>query len=285
MLKLQSPAKINLFLETVRKRPDGFHEIRTLFERISLCDTLYFKKTASGIRLRTDSKNIPSGPSNLVYRAAQLLRQETGVRCGVSIRIQKRIPVQAGLGGGSSNAATTLLALNALWRLDLPKRRLFELGARLGSDVPFFLMDTSYALGTGRGEILKKIPQKCKIWHVLVKPPFSISTKEAYGALRPSFLTPPKADVKMLFHSIQKGPNSLLLKLLSNSLELTLGKRVVTISKIKKALLDQGALGALLSGSGSSVFGVFSLQRNAQKAARALKREHKNWQVFVAHTL
>ncbi|HXV19312.1 MAG TPA: 4-(cytidine 5'-diphospho)-2-C-methyl-D-erythritol kinase, partial [Candidatus Omnitrophota bacterium] len=277
MLTYRSPAKVNLFLEAVRKRPDGFHEIRTLFERVSLCDTLTFQKSSFGIELRTDSKRIPKGPSNLVYRAAELLRQETGVRRGALIRIQKRIPVQAGLGGGSSNAATTLLALNRLWRLGLPIGRLMELGARLGSDVPFFLMDTSYALGTGRGEILKKIPQRHKIWHVLIKPPFSIPTQEAYRALRPSFLTPPKADVKMLFHSIQKGPNSLLLKLLSNSLEHALGKRVVTISKIKKALIDEGALGALLSGSGSSVFGIFSLERNAQKAARVLKREHKNW--------
>lgn len=272
-------------MEAIRKRPDGFHEIRTLFERISLCDTLTFQKLPSGIELRTDSKSIPKGPSNLVYRAAELLRRETGIRSGARIRIQKRIPVQAGLGGGSSNAATTLLALSELWRLDLSKKKLLELGARLGSDVPFFLMGASYALGTGRGEILKKVPQKHKMWHVLVKPPFSISTREAYQALRPSFLTPPKADVKMLFHSIQKGPNSLLLKLLSNSLEHTLGKRVMTISRIKKALIDRGALGALLSGSGSSVFGIFSLERNAQKAARALKREHKNWQVFVAHTL
>ncbi len=283
-MKLFSPAKINLFLRVIRRRPDGYHELETLFERISLGDDIYLKRIPSGIRFRTASRNIPSDASNLACRAAQLLKDRFHVAKGVEIRLVKRVPVAAGLGGGSSNAAAVLLGLNRLWKLKLSQKQLLALGAELGSDVPFFILETPFALGTGRGEILRKVSvKKARFWHCLVKPPFGISTKEAYGALRPSSLTPPKANVKMLLHSIQKGDSERLSELLVNSLEVSLNNRVTTISKIKSELVRHGAFASLMSGSGSTVFGIFRSRQKAARAARILKK-NKSWQVFVAST-
>ena len=183
-LRLKSPAKINLFLNVLKKRPDGYHEIETLFERISLRDEIVLSSIKSGIQIRSDSRQIPKGPGNIAYRAAKLLKDTFHVRTGIAIKIRKKIPVSAGLGGGSSNAATVLLGLNRLWKLRLSRRKLLRLAARLGSDVPFFILEMPFALGRGRGGILKKISApRVKLWHVVVKPPFGISTKKAYEAL------------------------------------------------------------------------------------------------------
>ncbi len=284
-MKLFSPAKINLYLKVVRRRRDGFHDLVTVFERISLGDDITLKPAASGISLKTDSRKVPSGPENLVWRAAALLKLRCRVKTGVSIRLKKRIPVAAGLGGGSSNAASVLLGLNRLWKLRLSKKKLLAFGAELGSDVPFFLLDVPRALGRGRGEVLRPLAGKSrKIWHCLVKPPFGISTKQAYSGLKPAALTPPGSDVKMLVRSIQKGDFGRFSGLLTNSLEVSLNKRLKTVSKIKKELLRQGAIASLMSGSGSTVFGVFRTEREAGRAARAIERKNKAWQVFVAST-
>ena len=153
-------------------------------------------------------------------------------------------------------------------------------------DVPFFILNAPFAWGRGRGEKLSKLTGKTgKFWHVLVKPPFGISTREAYGALQGRSLTPPRTDVRMLVHSIRKGDPHSLSRLLSNSLEVALNKRVTTILKIKKSLLAEGALGALLSGSGSCVFGVFSSKQKAVRGARRLRRANRTWKVFVASTI
>ena len=284
-LRLSSPAKINLFLNVLFKRKDGYHEIETLFERISLSDELTLVSSRSGIKIISDSKKLPKGPDNLAYRAAKLLKDRFGIEKGILIKSKKRIPIAAGLGGGSSNAASVLLGLNRLWRLGLSKGELLRAAAKLGSDVPFFILETPFALGRGRGVILRKIkPPGKKIWHCLVKPPFSISTKAAYQRLKTTRLTLKKADVRMLFHSIHKGDSKSLSKLLTNSLEGILNKRVMEIFKIKKELMRRGALGCLLSGSGPTVFGIFSSQETASRAARFL-RKNKRWQVFVASTL
>jgi 4-diphosphocytidyl-2-C-methyl-D-erythritol kinase len=301
-LKLFSPAKINLFLKVLSKRPDGYHELETLFERIRLGDDLILKKRRSDIRFRTSGYPVPRGPKNLALRAATLLRHECGVRAGADIFLKKRIPVSAGLGGGSSNAASTLLGLNRLWKLGLSKRRLLTIGSKLGSDVPFFIMEESYAFARGRGEILEPLKtQPGTLWHCLVKPPFGISTKQAYQGLfrrrRPPAgragtrfcragqrLTPKKVNVKMLVRSLQRGDSKSLSKLLMNSLELTLNKRVKTILDIKKKLISEGAFASLMSGSGSAVFGLFRSEKEAKRAARRLREKHKRWQVFVTST-
>lgn len=283
-LTLRSPAKVNLYLRVLRKRPDGFHELDTLFERISLSDTLTVSRRKSGIRVTCTDPTVPTGPENTVMQAALALQKASGNRAGASIRILKRIPAAAGLGGGSSNAAAALVGLNRLWRLGFSRQELLRIGASIGSDIPFFLLDTPFACARGRGEILKKMPYNgSPIWHCLVKPPFGISTKEAYAALRPACLTPPRADAKILLHSIRKGPSSSLAKLLINSLEGSLNKRFTEIAGIKRTLVREGAVASLLSGSGSTVFGVFPSKYAAERAARIL-RANKRWKVFVAST-
>ncbi len=283
-MKLLSYAKVNLYLNVLFKRQDGYHEIDTLFERIGLADEITLTAAKKGIKITTNSKIIPKGPKNLAYRAAKLLKDKYKIEKGLVIHIQKDIPVAAGLGGGSSNAAAVLMGLNKHWNLRLSRKKLIELGSVLGSDVPFFLLEEPLARGTGRGEILKKIhAPRIKIWHCLIKPSFGISTKKAYQSLDQSSLTPKKANVKMLLHSIQKGQSSVLEKLLTNSLEGALNKRVTEILEIKKLLLRHGACASLLSGSGPTVFGIFSSQKKALAAA-SFFRKHKGWQVFVAST-
>ena len=284
-MRLFSPAKLNLSLDVLSKLKDGYHEIETLFERIDLGDTIHLKLSSGNILLKTTGERVVSDHTNLAYRAAQLLKDTFRVRKSVAILIRKRIPVSAGLGGGSSNAATVLLGLNRLWKLGLSQEKLMTLAATLGSDVPFFILETPFAIGRGRGEILKKISVSGpKLWHVLVKPPFGISTQEVYQGLKGPFLTFHKTDVKMLVHSIQKGDIKRLSEHLNNSLELSQYKRVMTILKLKDDLRASGALGALMSGSGSTVFGIFSSRPRAMRAARNLRKINRSWKVFVAAT-
>ena len=284
MLVVHAPAKVNLFLDVLGKRPDGYHELSTLFERVSLCDRLSFSPSAK-IVLSTDSRHIPTGPKNLVVRAARLLKSRYGVKAGVRIRLNKRIPVAAGLGGGSSDCAAALLGLNRFWRLGLSQKTLLEHAAELGSDVPFFILESPFAYARGRGERLEPIRARgVRFRHVIVKPRFKISTQEAFGALKGLRLTVPRGNVKMRIHSILKGSRGHLAGLLTNSLEAALNKRLTEIQKIKTALTGQGAAASLLSGSGSAVFGIFVSDRAAEKAARLFRKKHRSWQVFTATT-
>ena len=283
MIRVFSPAKVNLFLKVLSKRPDGYHELETLFERLSLGDTLMIRR-APKLRFRTDGQKIPTGSANLVMKAANLLKERYRVKQGADLYLKKRIPVAAGLGGGSSNAAATLVGLNRFWKLGLSKRKLLSLAAELGSDVPFFILDKAYAIGAGRGERLKPLSGGPRLWHCLVKPPFGISTKEAYAALGGRFLTHPGADVRMLVRLLRTGDREGLSKHLINSLELALNKRVTDISKIKKALLETGAFAALMSGSGSTVFGLYQSEKAAMHGAGQLRKKSKRWKVFIAST-
>ncbi len=278
---ISARAKVNLLLKVLRKRPDGFHEIETLFGRISLKDDLVFKKTAGKISLRTSSREIPKDSKNLVVRAALLLKERYGVEAGVALTLKKRIPVGAGLGGGSSDAAATLIGLNKLWKLGLSQKKLLDLGAELGSDVPFFILNSRFALAKGRGEKLKKIPFRGSLpWVLLVKPHFGISTQQAYQSLKPPFLTPPRADVRMLVRCLKKRNFLGLKDCVFNSLEAVENKELIEIFKIKKELLENGAFSSLMSGSGSTVFGLFLSRSTAEKAARKFQK-NKSLTVFV----
>jgi 4-diphosphocytidyl-2-C-methyl-D-erythritol kinase len=292
VFRLFSPAKVNLFLNVLSKRPDGYHELRTLFERIDLGDTLTFRKKPSGVTLRLPAGRqargacgVPKDGRNLILKAAELLQKELRVSQGAEITLLKRIPVAAGLGGGSSNAASALIGLNRLWRLKLTRKRLLGLASRLGSDVPFFILEKPFAYAKGRGEILQPLsrPGK-KLWHCLIKPPFGISTKAAYSGLGRHFLTPPGTNVKMLFRALKTGDPGPLRGLLTNSLETALNKRVKTISGIKQKLVFEGAFASLMSGSGSTVFGLFRNEAQARRAALNLKKKNRRWQVIVAAT-
>ena len=281
-LVLKSPAKINLGLKIIKKRDDGYHEIETIFQMVSLFDTLTFRSIQVGIVLKTDRDKLPVGETNLVVKAAKLLQQETGIQKGVEIFLEKKIPVGAGLGGGSGNAAFTLMGLNNLWELHLKKKELMKLAITLGSDVPFFLSDCSSAIGKGRGEILTPFENRSNIHVVLVSPNIHISTGSIYKEMNLG-LTSNSKDINILRSLMVKGRITELGSYLYNDLETVVCKRYPALTEIKKKLINSGAVGALVSGSGSSVFGIYLQQETARKATTKLIS--KEWQVFLTETI
>jgi 4-diphosphocytidyl-2-C-methyl-D-erythritol kinase len=279
-LTAYSPAKVNLMLHILKKREDGYHEIRTLFQKISLHDTLRFTlREEPGIEIRTSDPNLPTGRENLVYRAASALLRRAAHKGGISITLLKRIPVGAGLGGGSSNAAATLKTLNLLLNLDLSPRELMEFARPIGADVPFFLTEGS-ALGTGIGDRLKRIDLP-ELWYVLINPGFEVSTAWAY---KNRILTKRRIDYNI--HKFPRMPQEVA-KFLWNDLEGVVSKAHPEISSAKEILLSKGALGALMTGSGPTVFGIFPEEGGASKAYRKIRAmvTGKGWIVLKAHSI
>jgi 4-diphosphocytidyl-2-C-methyl-D-erythritol kinase len=279
-LHLRSPAKINLRLEILRKREDGYHELRTIFQKIDLCDRLHFcLKRKKGISIKVDHPGVPTGEKNLVYQAAQSILKKSGYQGGVEIEIEKRIPLGAGLGGGSSNAATALKAMNQLLRRGLSDRELMTLGGAIGADVPFFFLEGS-AIGTGIGEKLKKI-QLPALWYILIYPGFEVSTRWAYQNF---VLTKNRFHFK--FQKLFNTPENIS-KILLNDLEKVVSTEYPQIGLMKNILSSCGALGVLMTGSGPTVFGMFPTKEEATKAYRKVKNRaaEKGWAVFKVHSI
>jgi 4-diphosphocytidyl-2-C-methyl-D-erythritol kinase len=267
-IRLNSPAKVNLRLEILRKREDGYHEIRTLFQKISLHDTLYFTlKKEKGISVTTDHPRLVVGKENLVHRAAAMILERSAHRRGVSIHIEKRIPLGAGLGGGSSNAATTLSALNEMMGAGLRAGELAELGLKIGADVPFFMMKGA-AIGGGVGERLEKveIPQ---FWYLLINPNFEVSTRWAYQQF---VLT--KNRFRSNIRRFLRTPSEIS-RILRNDLEEVVAVSYPQINVMKEILSSAGAKGAMMSGSGPTVFGVFATEGTLLEAFQRLKGRAK----------
>lgn len=282
-VELNSPAKLNLYLKVIGKRPDGFHELKTIFERIDLMDRMRFVSDPSGkITIDCDHPQVPKGPKNLVYKVAALIKQELGVAQGVKITIKKRIPVAAGLAGGSSNAATTLMGLNRLWNLGLTRDGLVKYAKKIGSDVPFFLYDCSWALGTGRGDMISPMGIQARLWHVLVVPKIKMLTPKVYGAMNLK-LTKSSDDVNILTRYLGQNDVCKVGSLLRNDLEFPIAFLKPNLLKIKKKIEGLNVAGVAFSGSGPSIFSVVESKRNAQKIYEYLRRRYK--QVFVVRTL
>ena len=263
-------AKINLGLEVLAKREDGYHELRTILQTVDFCDELTFTRESEGISLTTNDSRLGIGPENLVHRAATTLAAGAASRgLGVSIHLDKNIPAGMGLGGGSSDAAMTLLALDRLWNLQTPLPELHEIAATIGMDVPFFLYGGA-ALAVGRGDELYPFAVDVDAPIVLILPEFSISTASAYSSL---ILTKRRSGLT-LQHFAWGGP-CVRDKLgeLVNHLEGTTGSHTSKIQEYKNVLLDRGALAAMMSGSGSAVFGVFQDSPSAQSVADSLNRD------------
>jgi 4-diphosphocytidyl-2-C-methyl-D-erythritol kinase len=250
---------------------------------ISIFDTLTFKQCGSGIVFKTNQKNLPLDGDNFVVKAAKLILQEAEIKQGVEIFLEKNIPIGAGLGGGSSNAAFTLIGLNNFFQLNLRKKDLFKMALKIGSDVPFFLYGPT-ALGRGRGEILTSLKLKKHLnLHILVVfPGLFVSTRSVYEDFNFG-LTSNSKDNSILALFLENGEIAESGLCLINDLEVVVCKKYPILSKIKKKLVEFGAIGALVSGSGSSVFGLFLQQETAQKAVEKLKM--KDWQVFLAKTI
>lgn len=263
-------AKINLDLRILGLLPDGYHDVRTVLQSVRLHDTLTFTPSAGRFVIECDAPGVPLDARNLVWKAAALLdhavRRRQGDPAGVRVRLTKRIPAEAGLGGGSSDAAATLIALTRLWRLDLDLPSLLRLGSRLGADVPFFLAGGT-VLGAGRGDDISPLTEPPRVSVVIVKPPFGVSTPDAYrwfdedGPARPS---------RARRHLPSSWPP--WAAAVRNDLEAPVARRHPPIRRVVRALGALGADYAAMSGSGSAVFGVFEAPESALAAQAALTR-------------
>lgn len=256
-------AKVNLTLAVGEKRPDGYHEVVSVMQRISLHDTLTAEQTREGITLTCSDPALPSGEENLAHRAASLFFRETRIAGGAALTLEKRIPSQAGLGGGSSDAASALLALRKLYAPALPDTELETMAAALGSDVPFFIRGGTQ-LATGRGEVLSPLPPLTDGWFVIVKPTESFSTPSMYRRLDelPPACTPPLPPLQEGLSTLAAG--------LFNRFEAAIPAGSA-VWDIKARLAAYGALASLLSGSGSAVFGLFDTETAARAAVEALR--------------
>jgi 4-diphosphocytidyl-2-C-methyl-D-erythritol kinase len=264
---LRAIAKINLSLRVAAARPDGFHEVRTILQAIDLFDRVRCVSRRGPFQIRCDMPGVPVDRTNLVWKAAQLLWHSAG-RDGeprdAVVMLQKHIPMQAGLGGGSSDAAAALLGLRRLWKLRVPDDRIHALAAALGSDVPFFLIGGT-ALGLGRGEEVYPLENLPRLWVVLVIPPFGIATKDAYAWFDERAWTP---SVSYLSETWLGRTIPLL-----NDLESPVAARHPVITQLKQRFTERGAMVAAMSGSGSTVFGIFDSPSAANRAARAFAKE------------
>ena len=281
---LPSFAKINWTLRVLGRRPDGYHEIQTVLQTVSLHDQLHFSPSNSNaISLSCDEPNLRSDDTNLIVRAAHLLRENCKLDSGANIRLRKKIPVQGGLGGGSSNAAVTLLGLSYLWGLELTSSELIELGAKLGADVPFFLVGGTVA-ATGIGNELIFAEDCNKAFLIIITPSVSISTREAYAALKSTALT--RADTPPILAS------SLGMPFLSesdqwplhNDFENVIFEKEPEIKRVQETLIAVRARGVLLAGSGSSVFGIFD-SAEAQRRALDEIQGRATWRIFPCNTV
>ncbi len=264
-------AKINLGLDILAKREDGYHELRTILQTIDFGDELTFRTTPEGqegIQLTTNRTDIPKGSENLVYRAAALMAEQAPRGSGgVAIQLDKRVPPGMGLGGGSADAAAVLRALDRLWRLELPEADLHRLARSIGMDVPFFLHGGT-ALAVGRGDEVFPLGLELDWPIVLILPDFGVSTAATYANLR---LTKRRSELTLLHNFAWRSPSVRDgLGELVNHLEGATGEHFASIQKFKQRLLECGARGSMMAGSGSAVFGVFQDVDSAQSAADAL---------------
>jgi len=277
-LTLSAPAKINYLLDVIGKRNDGYHDLRMIMQRVNLCDEITLTLTDTpGISVICNSSGGPNGPKNIAWKAAQALLDIAESDNGVKIVITKNIPVAAGLGGGSSDAATVLMGLNELLKIGLTDQQLMETGRTLGADVPFFIFKKT-ALAEGIGEKLTHLPEMPKCWIVLINPGVRVSTAWVYRSLQ---LTN-KGELNIIpkfFKSIED-----VAAILSNDLESVTIQAFQVIAKIKERLMDSGAVGSMMSGSGPTVFGVFK-SFDAAEAARLEATKDTNWFSVTVETL
>jgi len=288
-IELPSPAKINLFLDLLGKRSDGYHDIVTVFEKIDLCDRIRLTRSGSGIEISSNLKELPLDKNNLVYRAYSLLKESYGVSAGVKIHIEKAIPVAAGLGGGSSNAAAVLRGLPILWDLDINISELVSIGKKIGADVPFFMFNHSFALGSGRGDDINPIESALDMWHVIISPPVRLLTGEIYGDSSLN-LTDNRPDVKIIVRAIEQNDFEGIKKHLYNALEQVVNKRVTAVSGACDFVKKMGFDAIGVSGSGPTIFVLIREKKEAEKlreyflGSSVSSMHEKSWKIFVART-
>jgi 4-diphosphocytidyl-2-C-methyl-D-erythritol kinase len=280
-LHLNAYAKVNLGLNVLRRRDDGFHEIETVLHTVALHDDIFLREQGDGIKVIADTDAIPTGPDSLVYRAAAMLREEHGVKQPVEIEIRKKVPVAAGLGGGSADAAVTLMGLAHMWKLRLDGRDMAAVAARLGSDVPFFLTGGA-ALARGRGERVQRLPALPATWVILARPRFPVLTEWAYRQIAPVDLMR-RPDITALSEAVRRRDVPAVGRLLGNVFEDIVGAHHAVIAELKAHILRGEAYGAAMTGTGPTVFGLMANEAAARRVAESLGAAH-DVDVYVTRT-
>lgn len=285
---IYAPAKVNLFLKVLKRRPDGYHDIETLFEKINIFDRISLRKAPKGIAISSDNKNLPLGADNLAYRAVRNLEKRLNTALGVKMAIKKFIPIASGLGGGSSDAAAALGGINKLYDLGLSDKDLEESAKELGADVPLFIKDEVYALGSSRGDNIEGVKSSLKMWHLLVVPAITISSREAYEWVdsRRDKKGPAIDDIT---GAIKRNDIDRVGKNLYNDLAGLSFEKESALKDIREKMINYGAKGSMVTGSGPVLFaiaedkkGVIEIKKRIEKD---MHRVDKNWQVLVASTL
>ena len=273
-------AKINIGLDVLRRREDGYHELKMIMQTVDICDDLVFEKAAQpGIVIRTDHEELPVDGNNLIYKAADLLFREKGITEGVQITLTKRIPIAAGMAGGSSDAAATMHGVNELFGMGYSIQELQELGVKLGADIPYCLVGGTM-LSEGIGEILTPLPAPPDCFLVVAKPDINVSTAFVYGNLHADRLTY-HLDIDGMVRALQIGNLRGITDRLGNVLETVTIKEYPIIEEIKELMRSMGAENALMSGSGPSVFGIYTDRKTAEAAAHAVEERKLAGQIFV----
>ena len=279
-MKLRALAKINLGLDVTGKREDGYHEVRMVMQTIQMYDQLEIKESKEpGIRLTTNLPFLPCNDGNLVYKAAKLLMDEFDIRQGVDMNLTKFIPVAAGMAGGSSDAAAALVGINRMFQLGLTKRQLMERGMQIGADVPYCVMRGT-ALAEGIGEKLTSLPGVPMCYVLIGKPGINVSTKFVYENLHADSLQY-HPDIDGMVASIEKGDLCGITDRMGNVLETVTCKHYPVIEQMKGILKEHGAVNALMSGSGPTVFGIFTDDQNAKEAYEAMQEAGLARQLFL----
>jgi 4-diphosphocytidyl-2-C-methyl-D-erythritol kinase len=291
-ITVKAPAKVNLFLKVLSKRKDSYHNIHTLFERISLADTIKITRIPKGIIVKSDKFLTGNPKDNLAYKAAEAILKRGKIKSGVRIQIKKRVPVAAGLGGGSSDAASVLMGINKLFGLKFDNKVLISLGRPIGADVPFFLLDTSFAIGKDIGDNLNIIRIREKLWHLLIYPGFKVKTKDIYRVFdvlsgpRSKRLTYGNSGVKIC--SPLTGYKDIE-SMLYNDLEHPCVSEKGIIGRILESLAQLLGRKFIVSGSGPSLFCLYRTGKEALRAKETVlrgmpSRERKDWQIFIVRT-
>lgn len=280
---LKARGKINLTLDVIGKRDNGYHDLRMIMQTINLYDTIFIRKTrVPGIRLSANYAWLPTNEKNIAYRAAQLFFEEANIEDGVALEITKRIPVSAGLAGGSTDAAATLIGLNRLFKTRFSREKLMEMGLQLGADVPFCILRGT-ALAEGIGEKLTPLPNMPYTHVVLVKPPISVSTALVYQNLDINTIQN-HPNTEAAIQALKEGNRYQIAKNMVNVLEQVTTKMHPIIQDYKDDLIRHKAIGAMMSGSGSTVFGLFEDKKKAQEVARYFKFERNVRDVYTTST-
>lgn len=273
-------AKINLGLDVLRRREDGYHEVKMIMQTVDIYDVLTFVKAPADVfRLSVDSAQIPDDDNNLVLKAARLLFATAGIDAGVEVTLQKNIPVAAGMAGGSTDAAATLIGLNALYDLRFTTEQLQEIGVKLGADIPYCIMGGT-ALSQGIGEILRPLPAPPRAHLVIAKPDLMISTKYVYENLHANSLKV-HPNIDGMIEALSNRDLIKMCSLMGNVLETVTEKENPIITQIKDLMKEQGATGALMSGSGPTVFGIFTEEEKARNCFQKIQEENLAKQLFL----